>query len=98
MMHMTDFERGIRSPEEFIAARYAYQKERSQREAKPRLTPQEKQARRQLAIVAVRILGEHQKVAERLGLHATAVTRWVHGRTVVPSRHVQALRDIVAGR
>lgn len=98
MMHMTDFERGTRSPDEFLEARYAYQKARSKRDRKPPLTPAEKQARRELAIKAVARLDEHQKVAERLGIHATAVTRWVNGRTVVPARHLPGLRAILAGR
>lgn len=96
VMHLTDFERGTRSPEEVLVEHLA-RKDRTRKEGARSgpITLVERRARRSLAKAACEVLGEHQLVAERLGIHATAVTRWVNGRTVVPARHLPGLTAIV---
>ena len=47
---------------------------------------------------AVKYFGTQRKVAEALGLHEAAVSRWVsRDNGIVPIKHIIALKDISHG-
>lgn len=91
-MRLTDVERGIRRPAEYLPQGGRLRRHRRGAD------DAERQARRQLAVRASDKLASRQAVAFYLGLHPTAVTRWVRGHTLVPAKHLPALRAIVEDR
>lgn len=85
----TPFERGLRSPREFIAAPDPARPKRGW------VTETECKQRRELVVRCRYRLITCRAVAKRLGLSETTVTRWVQGGAVVPAKYLPALQQIL---
>lgn len=107
-MIITDFERGKRSPSEFLIPEVRKNvpgcrpsKVRKKRKPQPKKPDARSLAaarrRREMVVEAVGMLGSDVELAKRLGVTAVAVSGWRRGLWSVSARHVEILSRIVGG-